>query len=546
MKKTVSIIGHRNPDTDSIASAMAYEEFKRLQGHDCRAYRLGTLNEETKFATRYFDVEAPEIIHDARAQIRDIEFDRAELIPLGSSCNDALKLIMQTNTRTLFVTDGESHLKGILSVGDLAMLKLNSATRRRSLTKRTNLTILCKDLNAKILTSVNEFKNNGLINIITETSLNYLADNIQSSICIGTANDDILNRVIAYRPSLIILPFKFEPQRSVIDLAQGNKVTIISSALSIIDITRIIDEAIPIDEIMTKKFVSYNENDYVDEVARKVINTRFRSYPILNDERKVIGAISRFHLFKYKPKEFILVDHSSKIQSIANIEKAEVIEIIDHHHIGDIQTQRPIYYRNQKVGCTCSIIYQMFKENGLKPSFKIAGMMLSAIISDTLYFKSETTTKTDVAYAHELALIANVDLDNYARSLLQASVNLKDADVSELIKRDLKQYNIVSKRIAVGQTNYANFEDIQYRMSEFKDTLKEEQETKGYDLIIMMFTHVYAEGTMFVYFGPLSEIMGDVIGTQFDENSGFDHQIVSRKQQLIPNLSDVLKERFDN
>lgn len=546
MKRTISIIGHRNPDTDSIASAMAYEEFKRLQGYDCRAYRLGTLNEETKYATRYFDVEAPEIIHDGRAQIKDIEFDRAELIPLGSSCNDALKLIMQTNTRTLFVTDEKKRLKGILSVGDLAMLKLNSIARRRSLTKRTNLDILCNDLNARLLTAAKDFKNNGLINIITETSLTYLSDSIQSSICIGTANDDILTRVIAYRPSLIILPFKFEPQPHIVDLARGHKVTIISSALSIIDITRIIDEAIPIDEIMTKKFVSYNENDYVDEVARKVINTRFRSYPILNDNRQVIGAISRFHLFKYKPKEFILVDHSSKIQSIANIDKAEVIEIIDHHHIGDIQTQRPIYYRNQKVGCTCSIIYQMYKENNLKPSLKIAGMMLSAIISDTLYFKSETTTETDINYAKELSLIAKVELDKYAKSLLQASVNLKDADVSDLIRRDLKQYNIANKKIAVGQTNYANFEDIQYRMNEFKKTLKEEQETKGYDLIIMMFTHVYAEGTMFVYFGPLAEVMTEVIGTKFDENSGFDHQIVSRKQQLIPNLSDVLKERFDN
>ena len=543
MKDTTYIIGHKNPDTDSVASAMAYEEFKRLQNEDVKAFRLGTLSEETKFATRYFDVEAPELIKDARAQLWDIDFDKPEIIDIKSSCNDALKRIMKTKTKTLFVTDRFKVLKGIISVGDLVMIKLNSKAKKRRLLKTTNLAILKKDLKAKVLLNSSELKLNGEIFAYDKDRQD--THLLKGSICI--LNDEIaaIKDLIALKPALIILTLGAVLEDEALKTAKKANVNIISSKYDVLKVASLLEETIPVRSIMTKEFVCYKENDFVDEVARKVANTRFRSYPILNDKGQIVGALSRYHLFKFRPKRFILVDHSSKIQSIDNIDKAEVVEIIDHHHIGDIETKRPIFYRNQKCGSTSTIIYQMYKENDFTPSLKIAGMMLSAIISDTLYFHLETTTELDRKCALDLAKIAKFDLEEYAGMLLEASVNLKNANAKELIFCDLKRYTLSAKKIAVSQTNYADLEDIQSRMGEFKEASQSEAKNKDYDLIIMMFTHVKGEGTMFMYYGPLSYVMNKVIATVFDKHSGYDKDIASRKQQLIPKLSDVLNEEFN-
>lgn len=261
----------------------------------------------------------------------------------------------------------------------------------------------------------------------------------------------------------------------------------------------------------------------------------------MDNEGNIVGAVSRYHLLKYEPKKFILVDHSSKMQTINNIDNAEVEEIIDHHHIGNIETSKPIFYRNQKCGCTCSIIAQLYKENGIVPDKAMAGIMLSAIVSDTLNFKSKTTTQFDIKQAEELSKLAEVDLNDYALQMLSASVALKDSTPTQILNRDLKIYEIGKYKIGIGQTNYRNIEDIQKLIPSFKENLEKEQSEKGLDLMIMMFTHVMAEGTMFVYNGPLSYVMNDLIATVFDHTSGYDHEIISRKQQLIPKLSNILK-----
>ncbi len=292
---------------------------------------------------------------------------------------------------------------------------------------------------------------------------------------------------------------------------------------------------------MKDHIVAYEENEYVDDIKTKILNTRFRCYPVANEEGKLVGCISRYHVFNHKKKEFILVDHSSYVQSINNLNKADVVEIIDHHNIGNVETAVPIYYRNQLCGCTCTIVYQMFKENEIVPPKSYAGLMLSAIISDTLNFQSKTTTDLDRRFAKELAEIAGVDLNEYAENLLNASVNLKNVDVIDMIQRDLKQYKISRYQVAVSQTNYSNIQDIQGRISEFREALSRYQEEKGYDLEVMMFTNVRGDGSLFLVAGHLKDVLFDIIETKFDEGSGFDSHIMSRKQQLIPSLSKRLE-----
>lgn len=540
MSDKIYVIGHKNPDTDSIASSMAYAALKRKMGYDAEARRLGTLNEETKFATRKFDIEAPMLIVDARSQLYNLDIDEPVLIEKTASCNDAFKRIIKTNNKTLFVADDKQRLLGIVSVGDLSSLRMNSYQKRVSLMKHTNLNILSSDIGGRLVVDAKDFKTNGIVNIISAGSVDLARKKVQRSICIVLNDELIQKELIECGASCLILGLGTKPTKRIRDLALNMGVAIITTNLMPMEIARVIYEAIPVLYIMTKKVTSYLNTDFVEDVAVKIANTRFRSYPVLDDKGRIVGSISRYHLFKYKRKNFILVDHSSKIQSIDHIDKAEILEIIDHHHIGDVETTKPIYYRNQKCGCTASIVYQLYKENGFEPEEKIAGMMLSAIISDTLHFQSETTTKLDIDIAHELAKIAKVDLDEYAKELLESSVNLKDGDPNELLKRDLKRYDFGKYHIAVGQTNYSNIEDIQSRIKEFEVVMKDAEERNGYDLIVMMFTHVQSEGTMFLFYGPLSYLMFEVMQTKFDDHSGYDHNIMSRKQQLIPVLSELI------
>ncbi len=539
MKERLYVIGHKNPDTDSIASSYAYAELKKRLGYDAVACRLGTLNEETKYATRFFDVEAPLILTDARTTLNDIKLDEPVFIRDDATCNEAYQKILNTNTKTLFVVDDDDLFQGIVSMGDLAGLRLEDHEKRQEYMRFTTVKNLASDLKGVILTETTRGLN-GLINMVTMTSIDDQKEMIRDTIAIVTDNVEVQRKTIDAKATVIIIGFGKIPDPKIIESAKKEDVAIIVSVLSPLEMIRIIYETIPLKLIMTEDPVTYRIDEYADDVAAKVANTRFRAYPIVDDRGRVVASLSRFHLFRYPKKKFILVDHSSKIQSIDNIDKAEIKEIIDHHHIGNIETDRPIYYRNECCGCTSTIIYSLYQENGMKPDRKAAGMMLSAIISDTLYFHSETTTPKDIASAEELSVIAGVDLDDYAQKLLASSVNLKDGSVRELLCSDLKQYHFKDYHIAVGQTNYQDYEDIQSRLNEFKKVIEDTAEDRGLDLVVMMFTHVMAQGTMFLYFGKLAYIMADIIETTFDECSGYDHQIMSRKQQLIPAIAERL------
>ncbi len=540
MKEIIYIIGHKNPDTDSIASALAYADLKRQLGQEALACRLGTLNEETKFATRYFDIEAPELMIDARSMLKDIKLDEPVFIDKDDTINDAYHKVMKTNSKTLYVKDKKDRFLGIVSMGDLASLRIKSKAQRTRFMRYATLKTLAHDLKGKIINDA-PFKTSGEIQMVTKTSLENLKDAIQETIAIVTDNEGLQAEVIDMKPAVMIIGFGMRPSEVVIKKAKEKAIPIIVSKMAPIEMIRIIYEAISVKYIMSKDIIAYHIDDYVEDVATEIATTRFRAYPVIDDKGSVVASLSRFHLFRYPKKKFILVDHSSLSQTIDNIDKAEIKEIIDHHHIGNVETKRPIFYRNECTGCTATIIYHLYLENGKLPDRKIAGMMLSAIISDTLYFKSETTTDKDRLAARSLAKIADVKLEEYASEFLASSVNLKDGDVKDLLKSDLKAYEFAGHKIVVGQTNYQNIEDIQLRIKDFEVAMQDELEAKGYDLIVMMFTHVLAEGTMFMYYGKLAKIMPQIIESSFDEHSGYDHKIMSRKQQLIPAISEILE-----
>ncbi len=541
MKEKVYVVGHKNPDTDSICSALAYANLKQKLGMDAVACRLGPLNEETKFVLKRFDLMNPLLLTDARSQLKDIEMDKPTIVSAKCSMKEAWEKLFVLKNKSLFVVDEHQKLIGIVSTSNLALIRLMLDEELEDLMRKASLDSIAQTIGGEVVCPVEHFGNNGKIFIVTlNNDADYLAS-FRGSICILSDDSRKQKKLIEAGAKCLVITCGHEVTPEVLKFAKKMECAIIQTPNDTMKVARVINESFPIDSIMTKSVITYQDSEYVDDISKKIANTRYRSYPVLDEEGNIVGAVSRYHLLKYEPKKFILVDHSSKMQTINNIDDAEVEEIIDHHHIGNIETTKPIFYRNQRCGCTCSIIAQLYKENGITPDPAMAGIMLSAIISDTLNFKSKTTTPFDIQAAQELATLAGVDLNSYAMEMLSASVALKDATPSQILNRDLKNYEIGKYRIAIGQTNYRNVEDIQKLIPRFKETLQKEQEEKSIDLMIMMFTHVMAEGTMFVYSGPLSYLMNELIATVFDASSGYDHDIISRKQQLVPRLSNLLK-----
>ena len=541
MTNPIYITGHKNPDTDSICSAMAYANLLQLEGDNAIACRLGPLNEESKFVTKYFDIEGPLLIKDARSQLRDIEIDEPTLIHIEAIVKEAWSEILGTKNRSLMVVDNKGKLQGVISTSNLSMLRVLSEQKLEDLMKQCTLENIAKAVVGTIVHKIDNFTSSGKVTMVQKES-NTNKKELANSISFISYEEKYQIDAIKQGVKCLIIAEGVQVSDKTIEVAKQYQCAIITTECPIITGLKYIGEAYPIKLLMTTKLVTFGDEEYVNDVSNKILHSRYRSYPVLDEQGDIVGQVSRYHLVKHRKKQFVLVDHSSKNQSIDNIDHAEILEIIDHHHIGNIQTDYPIDFRNKRCGCTGSIINMLYKERGYTPDAKISGLLLSAIISDTLYFKSKTTTQFDIDTAQQLAKQAGVNIDDYAKELLGASADIKDADLSVILRRDLKEYEIGKYKIAVGQTNYKNIEDIQTIKEEFRCLLIDEQENRGYDLIIMMFTDVTAQGTFFEFEGSLSYIMDDIISTIFNDKSGFDKEIISRKQQLIPKMGEIIKE----
>lgn len=542
MQQYVYIVGHKNPDTDSICSALAYAELKQRLGVHAIPCRLGPLNEETKYVLKRFGLENPLLLKDARSQLRDIDIDEPTLITTKTSLKEAWDVLFKARNKSLFVLDEQQKLTGIVSTSNLASPRMMSDELMHKLMKTASLSALAKTINGEIDYEPKNFKTNGKVFIVTLNDGTKFEENFRHSITILSDGNRKQRQLLEMGTRCMIITCDQEISPDNLELARKQDCAVIRTPWDTMKVAKVINEAFPVESLMSRNPITFQDDEYVDDVAKKMANTRYRSYPVLDIEGKAVGAVSRYHLLNYRRKKFILVDHSAKNQAINNIDDAEIEEIIDHHHIGNIETSYPIFYRNQRCGCTCTIIAQLYKENGIIPSAQMAGIMMSAIISDTLHFKSATTTQLDKDVAYGLAEIAGVDLDHYADEMLSASVALKESTPTQILNRDLKIYDMGKYKIAIGQTNYKNIEDIQAILPAFRQQLEKEQTAKQFDLMVMMFSHIMAEGTMFVYSGPLSYVMNEIIDTKFDDNSGYDHEIISRKQQLMPKLSVILKQ----
>ena len=546
MNQNIYVTGHKHPDSDSICSAITYANLLNRCGKKAIACRQGPLNEETKFILKRFHQENPLLLTDARAMLKDIDLDSPTTILHSDTAHHAWHLMLRTQNRSLFVVDDDGNLCGICTTSNLASVRIHPEASIDALMATAGCANIARTIGGEVVSEPLNFHSSGIVHIITLENISDMEhSHFEHSIAVLSSGKEKQRILLEIGVSCMVLTCGVHADHEILSLAEKKNCAVIETPYDTMHTAKVITESYSVDKIMTpkEKIISFHDSEYVEDVAAKMGSSRVRSYPVLDDEGNVVGAVSRYHTRNYNRRRFALVDHSATNQSVNHISEGEIVSIIDHHHIGDIQTDRPIEYRNHRCGCTCTIIAGLYQEHGITPDSEMCGLMLSAILSDTLNLKSATTTDLDRRMVKKLAERAGItDVDAYAREMLGASVSLLDSTPHEILFRDLKSYQIGRYSFAIGQTNYSHMEDVQRILPEFRKNLEKEQAENKLDLLVMLFTDVMGQGSYFVYYGPLSYVISDVIETRFDEHSGFDPNVISRKQQLMPKLSSILKE----
>lgn len=540
MKNNLYITGHKNPDTDSICSSIAYADLKRQLGIDAIASRNGDINAETAFVLKKFNVPQPIYMNTATCSLRDIEIDEVILVKPSYTIKQAWNSIAGTKNKSLFVVDEEEKLLGVVTMSNLSNVLMKECVDIRKLMAETSVQNIVDTLEGTLVNDSENYKSNGQVHILVNSEyLNTDIDFRTSTVVLG--NDiDLQRRVIEGGATCLVLVEDNVVLPEIAQLAKENDCALIQTSLSTIYVARLIYQSSSIHLIMTKNPVSFKISDMVDEVSKRMSKSRYRSYPILDDDRHVLGAVSRFHLFNYRKKQIVLVDHNEMSQSLENIHDADIVEIIDHHRIGDIETLNPINFRNQTLGSTSTIIAMIYKEKNIVPTRTMAALMCCAIISDTMNFNSPTTTDVDRQIGEELAKIARLDLDDLSREMFEAVATLKGKTFSEILYNDFKEYNMDGHKVAIGQINIVDSLELEVLRREFESYMGKINSINNYDILLMVFTNVDGSGSYFVSLGKLAWVVKEAFRQYYGDHD-FVKSIISRKKQIVPHLQDELK-----
>lgn len=543
MNDILYITGHKNPDTDSICAAIAYAEFKNKTGN-LRAVpvRLGEVNRETQFVLNYFSVETPKLIETVKVQVSDLNIDNVAPVSPDISLQMAWNIMKKNNTKTLPIVDANDYLIGISTISNLFSSFMDfwdNYTISKSHTKFENIV---DTLSAKYIYVHDEdllFRGKIVTAAMNPDSTESIVD--KGDIVICGDREDTQEAVIKYGASLMIITGNHTAGDDIIEKAKEASCSIISTPYDSFTASRLITQSIPINYVMTKdKIISFSTEDFVEEIKDVMLETRYRSYPVVDKNHKVVGTISRYHLISQNRKKVILVDHNERTQSVHGLEDAEILEIIDHHRIADIQTGNPIYFRNEPVGSTSTIIASIFFDNGIRPSKKVAGLLCAAIISDTLLFKSPTSTTVDRLMLKRLSEIANIDVDNFAKEMFKAGTSLNDRTVDEIFHQDFKVFTLNNIKIGISQIGTMDLEGFSSMKGEMISLMEKKASENSFSLLIFMLTDILKGGSELLVVGKDKELVSRAFNVKLTGHSIYIPGILSRKKQVIPPLTSAI------
>ncbi|MDL2206798.1 putative manganese-dependent inorganic diphosphatase [Eubacteriales bacterium OttesenSCG-928-N13] len=531
----IYVIGHRNPDTDSVVSAMAYAALRNALGdREFVAARLGQLNDETQMVLDRFNMEPPLLLHNVRTQVRDLQFDTPPVLNAGVTVNRAWSVLHDdTKILALPITQEDGTLFGMLTRGDIATFDMYSI--EHPVADNIPMFNLLSSLEARILNdSSNIFDSiSGEVIIALPRHQDSQIPLHKDTIMICGHQPELIDRALEVGVSCVILCGSALTERYS---GTDSATCILSTPCDPYRAARMIYQSIPVSRVCQNgELVHFHLNDYIDDVREQMLQSRYRSYPIVDEQRLVAGTLSRYHLIRPKRKRVVLVDHNETSQSVSGIDQAEIIEIIDHHRLADVQTGSPIYFRNEPVGSTATIVATIYQEKGLMPPPNLAGLMAAAIVSDTVMFKSPTCTERDTRMAERMARIADVSLDELGYSIFSASSS-EEKPARELIFSDFKEFHIAGHMIGIGQITCLDSDRVLGRIDEFLPIMRESMQKKEYNMILLMITDVLKEGSELVYLGD-DDVIRQAFNVDVRDNHVFLQGIVSRKKQVVPMLS---------
>lgn len=533
--ESIFVTGHRNPDTDSIVSAMAYAALRNALGdRNYLACRLGHVSDETQMVLERFGFAAPQWIKTVRTQVRDLDYDTPPILSSAVTVSRAWSVLTADRSiAAIPVTNEDGTLYGMLSSGDIATCDMQSI--EHPYIEKIPVFNLLSVLEGRILNDAGNLVDtiSGEVCIALPQSCENLLFSGKDSIVVCGQQPDMVRRALELGVKCVIVcqAELDEALRSI-----PTDTCIISTPFDAYRAVRMIYQSMPISRICRTDGVEcFHLDDFVDDVREGMLQSRYRCYPILDENERVVGTLSRYHLIRPRRKQVVLVDHNEAAQSVPGLEQAEILEIIDHHRLADIQTGNPIYFRNEPVGSTTTIIAGMYQEKGLMPSEKLAGMMAAAIVSDTVMFKSPTCTQRDRNMAERMARIANVSLRELGQQIFSASWS-DDKTAKELLFADFKDFHIAGNSLGVGQITCVNSDHILERKDEFLVEMKKTMKERKYDIMLLMLTDVLLEGTQLIYLGD-EETIRQAFSPDAKHNVVFLPKVMSRKKQVIPALS---------
>ena len=548
--KPVFVIGHRTPDTDSICSAICYAWLKQaMTGRDHIACRAGQINAESRYVLDCFGVEPPRYLASLNPRLSDVQYREVAGITAQLSLRRAWQYMSEANIHTIPVVDEDRNLEGLLTFSDIARFYMEDQDANALAAAHTSYRNLVDVLNGELV-------------------VGNLDDQFgQGKVVVAAANPDVMEGYIDEH-DLVILGNRYESQlcsiemkagciviglgapvsRTIKKLAEERGCAVIATPMDTYTCSKVINQAVPVQHIMKRSgLITFRPDDLVDDVKKTVSKKRIRYYPILNDTNKYIGMVSQRNLLDIEKQEVILVDHNERDQAVDGIQFAQVTEIIDHHRIGAFETVGPIYFRNQPLGCTATIVAQLYRENGVEISQQAAGLLCSAILSDTLMFRSPTCTQVDRRIAEDLAQIAGVDIKTHAVTMFREGSQLVGRSMDEIFHMDYKYYQVRGRRITVSQITSVNQEELDAIRIPMLDYMRSCLPTSGLTMLFAMLTNIIDETTELIYVGKGASAL---VRAAFQADSGSESVVlpgvVSRKKQLVsPLLASLEQDETD-
>ena len=544
-KRKVYVVGHKNPDTDSICSAIAYASLKaKITGQPHEPRRAGQLNEETQYVLEHFHVKTPALLSDLREQIKDVELKEVEGLKGSVSIRTAWEKMKESNIHTMpVIRDGK--LEGVITIGDIAKTYMDVYDSTILSKARTQYRNIARAVEGEVLTgNEHSYLLDGKV-VIAASSRILMSDSIsRNDLVIMGDRKDAQQCAVDMNASCMVVCQNAPVSESIIRQAEEKQIVVIRTPHDTFTAAQHINQSIPVRYFMTRdNLVTFKMRDYVDDVKEVMARKRFRDFPIVDGKGRFLGLISRRRLLNVRKKQVILVDHNEKNQAVDGVEEADVLEIIDHHRLSSIETMGPVFFRNQPVGCTATIVYQMYQEAGVEVDPTNAALLCSAIISDTLLFRSPTCTPVDEKTAKKLARIAEIDLEQLAGEMFRAGSNLQGKSAEEICFQDFKQFTVNDVVFGVGQINSMNKEELAEIREKLTPHLPKVLKAHNLQMIYFMLTDILDESTELLCCGAgARERVLEAFDLREDTDPIILKGVVSRKKQLIPTLVSFMQQ----